>query len=592
MHTHETSHTGMTGDEGQPRLAHPPTPGQQADRRRPETGRGALLCAQPEAGRGDPAGRPRPGGDPPTPGPSPLPKGGGETGRGARRGAWLGAYAIWIALLLAVAAYQRAPGYMDEAYYWVVGRTWAAGQGLVEPFLWNYLDDPAGLPHPAGAYWQPLPALLVGLVAVWPRLPFVLLAAALPWLTARLAQVWGAAPATARRAGLWAALSGFYLAYLPAVDGFAPLMALGAAYWLTLPRALEARGPARKTWFALGLLTAGVHLTRAEGLLWLAVTLAAAARSRPRPTRLAHVGAALAGYTLLMLPWWARNLGVWGAPWPPGQSRALWLTEYNDLFLYPAAQLTFARWWAQGLGDILRERAWALGLNLQTSLAVQGLIVLAPLALIAAWRARHRPALRWAAGLYAAVFGLMTVVFPHAGARGGWFHAGAGFQPLLWVLAAQGFDAALAWAAPRRGWELPQARRVLGAGLTALLVLLTVAVAGARLSRWNAPAAHYAALWDAWQAAASPQAVDGPVLIANPPLWVWVTGRPALVTPSGDEAAVTAVARRYAARGLVVEADHTANLAAWWASPGPRPGWRYLGPGPDAQLYEFTGGSR
>ncbi len=506
------------------------------------------------------------------------------------RVAWLVGTGLWAGLLLLIAAYQRTPGYMDEAYYWVVGRAWATGQGLVEPFLWNYLDDPAGLPHPAGAYWQPLPALLAGLFAFWPRLPFVLLALSVPWLTARVARAWGAAPTTARWAGLWAASAGFYLAYLPAVDGFAPLMVLGGLYWVLVPGALEATAKT-KHWFALGALSAGVHLTRAEGLLWLAATLAAAGFAAPPKARRRRLAAVLAGYALLMAPWWLRNGRVWGAPWPPGQSRALWLTEYNDLFLYPAARLTPARWWAQGLGDILRDRAWALGLNLQTTVAVHGLIVLWPLMGIAAYRAT-RGARRWAVALYGSVFFLMTAVFPFAGARGGWFHAGAGFQPLLWAWAAQGFEAALAWAARRRGWRPSQARRVLATGLTALLVLLTLLVATPRLQRWNAPATHYAALWRAWQTTAPPWAKRGPVLVVNPPLWVWVTGHPALVTPSGDPSAVTAVAQRYAARGLIVEADHPANLAPWWENPASRAGWHYLGAAPGGQLYVFAAGSR
>ena len=517
----------------------------------------------------------------------------------ARFGAWRrvglgwGTF-LWAGLLLALAFYQRTPGYMDEAYYWVVGRTWAAGQGLREPFLWNYLDDPAGVPHPAGAYWQPLPALLAGLAAIWPRLPFVLLAALLPWLTRRLADAWDASPQAGHWAALWAAWPGFYLAYLPAVDGFAPLFVLGAVYWAWLPRLWQEPTPARR-WAGLGVLVALVHLTRAEGPLWLLGTLALAWAAPARDRRGSRLAWVLLGYAAVMAPWWWRNSLVWGAPWPPGASRALWFTHYNDLFYYPPADLTPARWWAQGWAAIVRDRLWALRLNAQTALAVHGLVVLGPLMLWGAWRQRRRPVTRAALALYGALAVLMTVVFPFAGARGGFFHSVAGLQPLLWVWAGQGFEAALAWAAARRGWNLPTARRVLGLGLTVLLAGLTLTVTAARLRAWPEPAARYRALWAAWQQAASPAAVDGPVLVANPPLWAWVTGRPALVTPSGGPEAVTAVARRYAARGLIVEGDaHPDNLAAWWAEPGPRAGWRYLGPSPtgEAQLYEFTAGSR
>ncbi|MBE9509190.1 MAG: hypothetical protein IMY86_14220, partial [Chloroflexi bacterium] len=51
-----------------------------------------------------------------------------------------------LAVRLAVAALIRRPGYMDTAYYAAGAVRLAQGGGLSEPFLWNYLDDPAGLP--------------------------------------------------------------------------------------------------------------------------------------------------------------------------------------------------------------------------------------------------------------------------------------------------------------------------------------------------------------------------------------------------------------------------------------------------------------
>lgn len=59
-----------------------------------------------------------------------------------------------------VAAFQPAPGYMDADYYAAGGFQLASGRGFTEPYLWNYLDEPAGLPHPSNAYWMPLAAML------------------------------------------------------------------------------------------------------------------------------------------------------------------------------------------------------------------------------------------------------------------------------------------------------------------------------------------------------------------------------------------------------------------------------------------------
>ncbi len=60
-----------------------------------------------------------------------------------------------------VAIFQDSPGYMDADYYYAGGVRLAQGFGFSDPFLWNFLDDPQGLPHPSHTYWMPLPSILV-----------------------------------------------------------------------------------------------------------------------------------------------------------------------------------------------------------------------------------------------------------------------------------------------------------------------------------------------------------------------------------------------------------------------------------------------
>ena len=88
-------------------------------------------------------------------------------------------------LVAAIAArWVRAPGYMDADYYDVTARELAGGHGFSETFLWNYLDDPQGVPHPSHLYWMPLASVLAAAgMALFgntfraAQLPFVLLAA-------------------------------------------------------------------------------------------------------------------------------------------------------------------------------------------------------------------------------------------------------------------------------------------------------------------------------------------------------------------------------------------------------------------------------
>jgi len=58
------------------------------------------------------------------------------------------------------ANFQDVPGYMDAEYYYVNALQLFRKEGLQEPFIWNYLSDPAGVPTPAFSYWMPLPSLL------------------------------------------------------------------------------------------------------------------------------------------------------------------------------------------------------------------------------------------------------------------------------------------------------------------------------------------------------------------------------------------------------------------------------------------------
>ena len=126
-------------------------------------------------------------------------------------------------ILLGIAAFEQVPGYMDADYYLATGKQIAAGNGFSEPFLWNYLDDPDGLPHPSHTYWMPLVSLLAaflpslsGIDSWWvARIPFVLIGACIPPLTAKLAYSFTSRRSLAMTSGVLAAFSGFYLPFLP-----------------------------------------------------------------------------------------------------------------------------------------------------------------------------------------------------------------------------------------------------------------------------------------------------------------------------------------------------------------------------------------
>jgi len=485
------------------------------------------------------------------------------------------------------ASFEASPGYMDADYYFAGGYRLARGEGLSEPFLWNYLDDPAGLPHPSHAYWMPLASFLAA-AGVWllakgatvplaafaaGRLGFILVAACLPPLTARLAHNFGGRRSVAWLAGLLACCSGFYWPYLPTSDTFGLYMLLGGI-WLWVAAEQNWR---KGNWLrpaVLGALAGCMHLARADGLLWLAVSLGAAyslcgGNFRRRGLSL---GLCLAGYLLIMGPWMARNWFTFGTLLSPGGLRALWFTAYDELYAYPATLLTPERWWASGLAAIGRARLWALGLNVQTALFVQGEIFLGPLAFAGLWRLRRMSNVRWAVAAWLLTGLVMTVAFPYAGARGGFFHSGAALQPLIWAAAPIGLEAFVSWGTRRRGWQARPAMAMFGVACVLLAATVTGMAAARRLGgdtaltpAWDASTRHYQQLEQTLVTmGVAPQLV---VMVNDPPGYYVATGRWTVANPNGDVETQLAVAWRYGVAYILLEADHPRALNALYEQP-------------------------
>jgi hypothetical protein len=482
---------------------------------------------------------------------------------------------VALAVNTAAAAFITRPGYMDAYYYFGGAKRLAQGHGFTEPYLWNYLDEPAGLPHPSHLYWMPLASIVpaIAMAVCGPlcrtnealfraaQAPAVLAASALPlvsYLVARrLARDRGEPGNTAGLAAAWfTIMPGFYLAYWSLPDAFGLYGVVGSLALVFTGLAFERRSA---RWFAAaGLMTGLGHLARADGLLLLLVAGLFAWQGSPTG-RLRRCLAALAGYLAVMLPWLARNLAATGSMLAPGGTKTLWLTEYNDLFLYPA-DLTASGYFAAGWGDILAGKLEALSLNVQTAVAVHGLIFLAPFIVAGLWLCgRHpwiQPAIVYAAGLYF----VMTLVFTFPGPRGGLLHSGPALLPFYFAVVPVAVQRAVGWIAARRsGWRVKKASRVFLAGFGVIAALLTLAVFVVRVVGTNParPAWNQADL--AYEAAGAwlDQAGDteGIVVVNNPPAFHYFTGHPAVVVPNGGAEALMAVARDFSARWVVLDTN-------------------------------------
>jgi hypothetical protein len=260
-----------------------------------------------------------------------------------------------------------------------------------------------------------------------------------------------------------------------------------------------------------------------------------------------------------------RNWLAFGSLLAPGAARTIWLTNYDDLFAFPAAGLNYTAWIAGGWGAILSARLSALAQNIGSAVAVQGLVILAPLMIWGARLKTKQPAVRAGLGLWIALLLILSLVFPFSGARGGFFHALAGLQALSWALAAVGLAAFVEWGARRRGWNAKQALRIFGAAAIVLALGLSGYVGYARLQTWNQSSNDYMEIGQ--RLVELNVSRDAIVMVNNPPGFALATNRSAIVIPNGGVQGTLAAAHEFGASVLILESNHPADWDSIYASP-------------------------
>ncbi len=522
---------------------------------------------------------------------------------------------LWIWLVLAAigvsalaAAFQPGPGYMDAEYYYLGGKDLTSGKGFWEPVLWNYLDDPQGLPHPSHTYWMPLASLLaaagMGLLhnsGFWAaRIGYILLAGLLPveaaWIAARLLNC----PRYAWLAGLLAVFPGVYVIYLTIPETFLPYMLLGGLFLILAFLAdwhwLGGQVSLQRV-VLVGAVTGLMHLTRADGILWLAgalvwVVWATFSSKQNNKLRVATTAGLLIilGYLSVTFWWYLRNFQYYGSPFVPGSGRAMWLTNYDQTFAYPAAQISLAGWLAAGWGDHIKTWVSALVTNLENGWVVQGNIVLLPLMVVGGWINRRKKIVQFTGLMALATLLVMTFVFPFSGARGGFLHSGSAFQVFWWVLTVLGLERAAEWFKVRRG--LPLERSLAVFGVMAVLVCMGISVwtySGRVLGgtvtadKWMASERTYDQVAQAMHDMGI--SADTIVMVNNPPGFNLAGGYPAVVVPDGSRETMLAAARRYHAGYLLLD-NNQPKLADLYAQPGDREGLDYLRSVAGVQIYQ------
>lgn len=512
-------------------------------------------------------------------------------------------FIIGLLVPFGVSRFQSMPGYMDADYYFAGGIQLAEGRGFTEPYLWNYLDDPQGLPHPSHTYWMPL-ASIVSAIGMWitgqstyaaGRAAFILLSACIPLLTASLAHSVSRQTRLAMVSGLLSIFPLYYAPFMPVPDNYTLFMAFGSIFLLLAPR--------REKWIpvALGGLAGLLTLARSDGLLWLGlagltVMWKASTKEEETRTSFAHwfklilpAGLlAVLGYFIVMGGWHIRNLNLFGSFLTPGGGRLLWLENYNQTFIYPPENLSSDGFIQAGWDAAWEDRTMAFTANFGNTFAAQGGIFLFPFILIGLWNLRNDLRTRIAVTGWLILFVVMTVIFPFAGSRGSFFHAGAAFQPYWWVVAPIGLDSVIHGVQKRGLLKDENAPLFFQVILVLLAIIMTGFLVNFRViaSGWAQDDVIYPQVEQ--KLIENGMDAGDVVIVRNPPGYFLASGRQSVSLPFGDESTILAVAEKFGARFLVLEKDGTfESIQDLYDQPENNPSFHYLGEVDGARLYEI-----
>ncbi len=465
--------------------------------------------------------------------------------------------AIWISLALFVVAFALRlwlalqlpfPPLDDPAFYVQTARNVAAGRGLVSDVIYNYWLPYNAISHPSHEYWMPLTTLaMAGFIKVWgdslfvAQLPGLLSSALLPVFTYLLGRrIWPRQPWLSILAALLIVPGAIPLYQAAAADSMALYTLLGASALAVGAVAIEQH---RVKWAGVaGLLCGLSYLTRSHGsLLPIAlglVGIVALWRERRLLVKLLAIGAA--GYFVVVIPWWLRNLLVFGSAQPIPLVALASAVNGGEWYNYGALPSP-ATLLSQGWGTIIGLRWSAMIHNLGVALLFTfpyGVIGL-PVMLL------KRGILFRVCAVYFLLLWLgISWLIPTSSQTGSFYHSVGVILP--WV--ALGFMLAL--------WRLVQQRRLrlMSTVLYALVLSLVIGqsfiasaaiIADTRvnLNRFEAIAG--------WLRANVPP--DQPILTTQAHTLNYASGYPTLSVPVAQDVSVLRqVADRYGVRYAII----------------------------------------
>lgn len=459
----------------------------------------------------------------------------------------------------------QQPFYFDVYYYTINGQRLASGHGFSQEIIWQYLDNPQGLPAISHTYWMPLTSMVAAAGYALSdtfraaQVPFWLLASLLPLLSYAISwqlyrQRW-----QARMAAFLTMAGGYYAVFWVQPSTIALYAWAGGGCLLAL--ALAVRQGMALWWLVAGFAAGLAHLTRADGVLLMVVAgiiYLLHSREQWRAKRSWPMRAGLmliAGYLLIMGPWFYRTWLVTGQPLSTVGTQTIFLTTYDDFFAYNR-RILLGDYLAWGWANILRSKVHAIWLALQTYIAAVGLTAFSFFVLLG-WHAARRDSekrrflMPWT--LYAGLlFLVMTLLFTFPGQRGSLFHSSSALWAWSMALVPAGTSRAVDWIAERRPhWQPHVAKRIFAVTFVIMAFAISLSRAGQSLDRDELVI--YEEIGELVPA-------DAIVMTGDPAALNYHSGLRAIATPNEPPLVMLRAARQLGAEYLLLDNNRPAPL--------------------------------
>ncbi len=372
-------------------------------------------------------------------------------------------FVLAILFRLILAQFVHHPGIADPNHYYNVGRELAAGNGFQVDYVWEFYNHPTVVVHPED-HWMPLTSALAALpmTVLGPGvqhalLPFILSGALLSVLVYLAARQLGCSTEASLFAAALAAVLPEFVLNSVRTDTTIPNALLVGVHFLLLAHGLQTG----RIWALIGSGLAGglAYLTRNENVLLLPVFVLVLVAYWLRARRQTHwrfTPLVPAVGLIVVAPWLARNIALFGKASGVDLDRMLWWSGVLDQYVYsrPLTPQTFLA--SQSIVQIIGKRLFEMAASIKlmyTTLDVFLPIALAGgMLLLLIWRDRERllilaPPLM----LLGTVFVFYTVLLPFLSQAGSFKKAYLSLVPLLLPVAAYALECAVPNQTMRRG---------------------------------------------------------------------------------------------------------------------------------------------